>query len=304
MNFTLHQLQVFLKISKFQSITKAARDLNLSQPAVSIQLRNFQEHFEIPLTEVIGKKLHLTEFGKSIAVTAQKIINEVYEINYKSTEYMGMESGRLNIAIASTGKYLMPYFISDFVNKHRGIELYMDVNNRSEVINQLRDNVVDLVLVSQLPEDIELEYIPLVENKMFLFHNPNIIDVQDMSLAQILEVYPFIFREEGSATRIESDRFIDNMGLKVKRKIVLTSNEAVKQAVMAGLGVSILPIIGLKNQLKSSELKIIPTKGLPLKTEWVIAWHKTKALSPGSAAFIKHLSMYKEMIIQKHFDWM
>ncbi len=110
MNYTLHQLQVFLKVTQTQSITKASEELHLTQPAVSIQLRNFQEQFDIPLTEVVGRKLFITDFGKEIAIAAERILNEVNAINFKTLAYKGQLTGRLKLSVVSTGKYVIPYF--------------------------------------------------------------------------------------------------------------------------------------------------------------------------------------------------
>ena len=118
MQYTLNQLQIFLKISQTNSITKAAEELFLTQPAVSIQLKNFQNQFQIPLTEVVGRQLFITDFGKEIAAAAENIINEVYAINYKTLAYKGQLSGRLKISIVSTGKYIMPYFLSGFLKQN------------------------------------------------------------------------------------------------------------------------------------------------------------------------------------------
>ena len=119
MNYTLHQLQIFLKISQSQSVTKTAEDLFLTQPAVSIQLKNFQDQFSIPLTEIVGRKLFVTDFGMEIAEAAEKILNEVNALNYKTLAYKGELSGRLKISVASTGKYVMPYFLSKFLKENR-----------------------------------------------------------------------------------------------------------------------------------------------------------------------------------------
>src|SRR6056297_907114 len=143
MNYTLHQLRVFLKITDNQSITKAAEELNLTQPAVSIQLKNFQDQFSIPLTEVVGRQLYVTDFGKEIAEAAEKILNEVDAITFKTMAYQQQLAGRLKISIASTGKYVMPYFLSDFMRKHRGVDLVMDVTNKTYVIESLERNEVD-----------------------------------------------------------------------------------------------------------------------------------------------------------------
>src|SRR6056297_3295191 len=130
MNYTLHQLQVFLKVTEKGSITKAAEKLYLTQPAVSIQLKNFQDQFSIPLTEVVGRKLYVTDFGMEIAEAARKIIDEVDAINYKTLSYKGKLSGKLKISVASTGKYVMPYFLSEFMKEHTGVDLIMDVTNK------------------------------------------------------------------------------------------------------------------------------------------------------------------------------
>ena len=143
MNYTLHQLQVFLKVTQTKSITKAAEELHLTQPAVSIQLRNFQDQFEIPLTEIIGRQLYVTDFGKEIAIAANTILDEVYAINYKTMAFKGQLSGRLKLAVVSTGKYVIPYFLSGFLKNNASVELEMDVNNKTKVIKALKNNEVD-----------------------------------------------------------------------------------------------------------------------------------------------------------------
>jgi len=134
MNYTLHQLQIFLKIVQTQSVTKASEELNRKQPAVSIQLKNFQDQFDIPLTEVIGRKIYITEFGYEIAKAAENIINQVHAINYKTVAYIGKLTGKLKLSIVSTGKYVMPFFLSNFMKTHDGVKLLMDVTNKSSVI--------------------------------------------------------------------------------------------------------------------------------------------------------------------------
>ena len=161
MNYTLHQLQVFLRITQTKSITKAAELLHLSQPAVSIQLRNLQDQFEIPLTETISKKIYITEFGQEIALAAENILNEVYAINYKTMAYKGHLTGRLKISVVSTGKYVIPYFLNDFMKKNEFIELILDVTNKAKVLESLEKNEVDFSLVSVLPDLLNINSIPM-----------------------------------------------------------------------------------------------------------------------------------------------
>ncbi len=302
MNFTLNQLRVFLKIAELGSITKASEALHLTQPAVSIQLRNLQDQFEVPLTEVIGRKLYITEFGMEIAEASQMILSQVEQINYKVLEHKGQVVGKLRISVVSTGKYVMPYFLTDFLHKNIGVDLTMDVTNKATVINHLERNDVDFALVSVLPQNIAINSIQLMDNNLYLVGKSNPESPAKVTLKS-LEKLPLIYREEGSATRQMMERFLADHNVLVQKKLELTSNEAVKQAVIAGLGYSIMPLIGIKNELKNGELAIINVKGLPITTHWNLIWLKDKKFSPAANAYITFLRENKEEIITNHFSW-
>ena len=293
MNYTIHQLQIFLEVVKQESITKASEELFMTQPAVSIQLKKFQDQFSVPLTEVIGRKLHVTEFGHEVAGMAKKVLAEVQEIQFKTKEYEGGLTGVLKISSASTGKYVIPYFLSDFLSQYSGIDLRLDVTNKSKVIESLKKNEIDFALVSVIPDEMEFEEEKLVENKLYLVGNNSDIDRSKA----------LIFRESGSATRSEMERFFKSKEKKKRKKMELTSNEAVKQAVIAGLGYSILPIIGIKNELKNKELHILEMESLPLKTEWRLIWLKGKKLTPVAQSYLDFVRENKGKILEKHFEW-
>ncbi len=303
MYYTLNQLQIFLKVVQTESVTKAAEELHLTQPAVSIQLKNFQEQFEIPLTEVVGRKLYITEFGKEIAVAAENIINQVHAINYKTLSYKGQLSGRLKISVVSTGKYVLPYFLADFINQHPGIELVMDVTNKTKVIESLEANEVDLALVSILPPTMNVEKLDLLKNKLFLVGNTKSVFKKEIKTKDFFKNLRLIFREKGSGTRQNMESFINRHHLEVVNKMELTSNEAVKQALLAGLGYSIMPLIGIRNELHNNELHIIPTKGLPITTTWSLIWLKGKKHSLVTNAFLEYLRKEKSRIVQEKFIW-
>lgn len=303
MNFTLHQLQVFLKVTEYKSITKAAEELFLSQPAVSIQLRNFQDQFDIHLTEVIGRQLYVTDFGNEIAIAAENILNEVYAINYKTLAYKGILSGKLKISLVSTGKYVMPHFLSDFMKMNNGIELEMDVTNKTRVIKSLKNNEVDFALVSILPDDLALESEVLMENKLFLVGDKNFNKDSKFDAITYFKDKSLLLRESGSATRLSMEKFLKEKGIKSGMKMQLTSNEAVKQAVISGLGYSIMPLIGLKNELEKGDLKIIPLPGLPIVSNWRLIWLKGKAMSPVASAYLAFLKSNKENIRNLSFAW-
>ncbi|MBS1527854.1 MAG: LysR family transcriptional regulator, partial [Bacteroidetes bacterium] len=293
MNYTLHQLQVFVKVAETQSITKAAQELFLTQPGVSIQLRNFQHQFDAPLTEVIGRQLYITDFGKEIATIAKEILQQVEEINYKTHAYRGTLAGRLRIAVVSTGKYVMPYFLASFLKQHPAVDLTMDVINKAGVIKRLADNDVDFGLVSVLPEGLSIQEEKLLENKLFLVGNGN----HDKSLEpydrEAFTKLPMIYREEGSATRMIMEGFFERSKIVVGKKIELTSNEAVKQAVIAGIGYSVMPLIGIRNELKIGELTIIPAIDFPISSEWRLIWLNNKKLSPVASAYLAYLKEHK-----------
>lgn len=303
MNYTLNQLQIFLKIVQTESVTKASEELHLTQPAVSIQLKNFQDQFDIPLTEVIGRKIYITDFGREIANAAEVIIQQVHAINYKTMAYKGQLTGRLKISVVSTGKYVMPYFLSQFMQQHPGIELEMDVTNKQKVIESLENNEVDFALVSILPKNLNVEKLDLLQNKLFLVGNAQQNVESRENVKEFFENLPLIFREKGSGTRQTMEKFINQNHISVLKKMELTSNEAVKQALLAGLGFSIMPLIGIRNELRNNELQIIPMKGLPIKTNWSLIWLREKKHSPVSEAFLKFLQKEKDSIAHETFSW-
>ncbi len=302
MHYTLHQLSVFLTVAETSSITKAAELLHLTQPAVSIQLKNLQDQFEVPLTEVIGRKLYITDFGKEIALAAQNILAEVESINHKKLLYQGHLAGTLTITTVSTGKYIMPFFLSDFLQLHPGIELKMDVTNKATVLNSLVNNTVDFALMSIMPESLPLESTTLMANKLFLVGGKKAKKIKRLKITD-LENLPLIYREQGSGTRQTMEQFFIANQLQINKKLELTSNEAVKQAVIAGLGFSVMPLIGIKNELQNGDLHIIKVKGLPISTNWHLTWLKSKRLSPVAETFIQYLNEQKNTIIADNFEW-
>jgi DNA-binding transcriptional LysR family regulator len=303
MHYTLNQLQIFLKIVENGSITKASEELFLTQPAVSIQLKNFQDQFDIPLTEVVGRNIYITDFGKEIAQSAQGIIDQVHAITYKTQAYKGLLTGRLKISVVSTGKYVMPYFLADFIKAHSSIELSMDVTNKTQVLQNLENNDVDFALVSILPKQLVIDKLDLLQNKLFLVGNTEKKFRKTVHYKDIFKELPLIFREKGSGTRQTMEAFIDKNELSLVKKMELTSNEAVKQALLAGLGYSIMPLIGIRNELHNNELQIIPIKGLPIKTIWSLIWLKGKKHSPVAESFLNYLKKEKAGIVQNKFSW-
>uniref|UniRef100_UPI0040489C94 LysR family transcriptional regulator n=1 Tax=Algoriphagus sp. TaxID=1872435 RepID=UPI0040489C94 len=302
MNITLHQLKAFQAVSKFQSITKAAEAMSMTQPAVSIQLKNLQEQFEVPLTEIIGKRIHITEFGQELVDTADRIFGEIGQIEEKMLELKGLLGGKIRISAVSTGKYIIPYLMADFMKLHPHVEISLEVSNRYNVLAHLQENTTDLALVSLWPEELDLESIHLAENKWYLACSP---EKKEAYASAIQEgkwgKVPFLLREKGSGTRTMMEKFFQERDIHVESNLELATNEAVKQAVMAGLGASLLSNFSMAQEIKEGRISLLELPGLPLKADWKLIWLKQKKHSPAVKAFIRWLSENRKKVLSTHF---
>ncbi len=303
MNFTIQQLLIFKTLCINKSVTLTSAHLHLTQPAVSIQLKNLQAQFDQPIFETIGKKIHITAFGELLHSKIESIIKDLEEIQSLTKTTRGELTGQLKIAVVSTGKYVMPYFLPKFLNSHANVDVQMEVSNKQQVIERLKNNEVDFALVSILPEKMQLSKIDIVENKLYMI-GPKHGKKRTQNLPKNLgECQPLIYREKGSGTRQTMENFIEKKKTKLEKAIELTSNEAVKQAILAGMGYSIMPLIGLKNEIKNNQLQIINLPSLPIKTTWQLVWLKEKKLSLVAKEYLNFVKENKEEIVQQHFTW-
>ena len=302
MNYTLHQLRIFAKVCETQSITKASEALYLTQPAISIQLKKLQDEFEIPLTEVIGRQLYVTDFGKQIWQLARDMLDTAERIEVAKDQFKGILTGHIKIASASTGKYVIPYFLTGFMRKHPGVNISIEVTNKTKVVESLQLNATDFAMVSVIPQNLALEYVPLIKNELHLVAATNYPGLPKRMGVKHLEKHTLIFREEGSATLSAMKSFLNKNQVQVKRSMQLMSNEAVKQAVRAGLGLSIMPLIGIQSELQLKKMKILSIKGLPIVTQWNLTYSSGKKLSPASEALIEYINEHKADISREHFS--
>jgi DNA-binding transcriptional LysR family regulator len=235
---------------------------------------------------------------------AERILHEVSTINYKTMAYKGQLTGRLIISVVSTGKYVMPYFLNKFLKQNEGVDLLMDVTNKLNVLKCLQNNEVDFALVSVLPHNLKVHEEILTDNELYLIGSrKQKIESKPITKNEMSKM-PLIFREEGSGTRYVMETYFKKHNMQIRKKMELTSNEAVKQAVIAGLGNSIMPLIGLREGLLNGDLKIIPTVGFPIKSKWRLIWLKEKKMSPIAESYIAYLKNNKESILKEHFSWM
>ena len=297
MNYTFRQLEVYKAVAENKSFTKASEILHLTQPAVSIQFKSFAEQFDFPLIEYQGRKLIITEFGQRVLFQVNEIWDRLALLNHNLNEPSQI-TGTLRITTVSTGKYIMPYFLTDFLAQHPGIQLHMDVSNKNSVATSLLENTIDFALVSVLPENIDLESETLMKNDLIMVANKNL---HHTITKENLKDQNFVIREEGSATRNAMEDFLKRIKLTPQKKLYLTSNEAVKQSVMAGLGISLMPLIGMRTELDLQKLIQIDHPHLPLTSTWRLVWRSNKVLSPAALAFREHLRLNKQKVIEEHF---
>ncbi|QHT67336.1 LysR family transcriptional regulator [Rhodocytophaga rosea] len=305
MHYTLHQLKIFTVVAKHSSITRASEQLNMTQPAVSIQLRNLQDQFDIPLTEIIGRKLYITEFGKELVTIAESILASTEEISQQMLARKGLLTGKIKFSIVSTGKYIMPYYLAPFYKKYPHVKLEMDVTNRRQVLETMQENKTDFALVSILPGQLEVEEELLMPNALWLVAGRDFMPGTTAAAGDIslLKDMPILYREDGSATRIVTEEYMSTVSVYPSIKLELSSTEAIKQAVIAGLGASVLSIYSLRSELLTGDVRLLPVTGFPLYAYWRLIWLKGKRFSPACQVFLTSIRENKESVFDAHFAW-
>mgnify|MGYP000105312085 CR=1 FL=1 len=288
MSFTLHQLDVFAEVAKQKSMTKAAKKLFMSQPAVSIQVKKLQGHFGVELFEVIGKELYLTEAGKELYEAQKNIKKEVNSLEMSLSEIKGMLKGSLNVAVVSTAKYFMPYILGAYRSKFEKIKISLKVTDRNEVKELLQKNMCDLAVFSELPDEPDLEAVEFLDNPLLMAASPDhpLAKKKELNFKD-LEAHPFLIREPGSGTRMVMQRLLDEHAIEPEIVMELGTNEAVKQAIMAGIGISLISKYSLTLEESVGKISVLNVKDLPYINKWKLVYPKGKRLSPAAQNFIE-----------------
>ncbi len=286
MHTTLRQMRVFQVVAEHLNFTRAARVLHLSQPAVSMQVKQLEEAVGLPLFEHTGKKIQLTEAGREIFQYARTIFHTFEEMEEVIAAMKGLGTGHLNIAVASTVNYFAPRLLAAFSRSYPGIDLHLDVTNRQRLISLLKDNEIDIVLMGLPPEDIELEYEPFMENPLVVIAPPgHRLQNQSNIPVQRLGEEVFIMREEGSGTRLAMERFFAEQNIEISAGMQMTRNEAIKQAVRAGMGLGLVSTHTIELEVETRRLVVLDVEGFPLQRHWYMVYRKGKRLSPAARAF-------------------
>ncbi len=299
MRATLHQLRIFHQLTLLMNYTKVANKLNLTQPAVSIQIKQLESNLDLPLFEKIGTKLFLTPAGHELNRFCDEIFARIDRLDITLNAMKGALEGDLRMAVVTSAKYFTPHLLGEFHKLYPKVKLLLEVVNREQIIQRLKDNSDDLVIMGLVPESMSLTRYPFVENPIAIFASPShpLAKKKNIPLYELAK-YDFIFRESGSGTRKAVEAFMQSNNIKLKPSMVLGSSETIKQAVMADLGISALSRHSATLELATKCLIELDVESFPLVRNWYVVHHKTKQLSPISQAFIDFILNQQDKVAE------
>lgn len=289
-NLTLHQLKVFEAAARHSSFTRAAEELYLTQPTVSIQVKQLTKAVGLPLFEQIGKRLFLTEAGRQLYKTAREVFEQLDKLEMTIADLQGMKQGQLRLAVITTAKYFIPRLIGPFCQRYPGINVSLKVTNHEGLISRIADNLDDLYVLSRPPSGLDITEQPFLDNPLVVIGPAShpLAQQQGVSLERISQE-PFIMRERGSGTREATEQLFAERNLTLNVKLDLGSNEAIKQAILGGLGLAVLSYHTLTSVGATPELVMFDVEGFPIHRQWHAVYPAGKQLSTVAATFLDYL---------------
>ncbi|MBI2748722.1 MAG: LysR family transcriptional regulator [Burkholderiales bacterium] len=299
-NATLRQLRAFTEVARRLSFTAAANALHLTQPAVSMQVRQLEEAAGLPLFEQLGKRVYLTDAGRELLRYAARISDLLREAGDAMTALQGVGGGELSIAVTSTAKYFAPRLLAEFRRRHPDVRLRLAVSNREAVVRELTENTVDLVVMGRPPRGLDTEAAPFAKHPIAIIAAPEhpLAGRKRLPLER-LAGETFIIREHGSGTRNAMEHVFAARGFRARETLEMSSNETIKQAVMAGMGVAFLSMHTIGLELRAGKLATLPVNGLPVMREWYVIHRRGKRLSPAAQAFKSFLLEQGAALIER-----
>lgn len=290
LHFTLRQLQVFEKVASHLNYSRAAEELYLSQPAVSMQIKQIEGHIGLPLFEQMGKKIFLTEAGRELFHYARSIAQQLAEMEAVFDEMKGLEKGKLTLSVVNTANYFTPQLLAKFCQLHPNINIILQVANRDAVLKQLSDNNTDLAIMGQPPEGLDLNAESFLDNPLVVIANPAhpLAKLRQIKFS-LLAGETFLSREKGSGTRSAMERVFAQHGVQPRISMEMETNEAIKQAVQAGMGLGILSLHSIELELETRRLVTLDVEHFPLLRHWYVAHRSNKRLSTAAIAFKEFL---------------
>jgi DNA-binding transcriptional LysR family regulator len=287
---TLRQLEVFEAIARLGSFTRAAEELFLTQPTVSMQIKKLADDVGLPLFEQVGKKIYLTDAGRELHKTCREIFKHFSHFEMAVADFKGLKQGTLKLAVVTTAKYFAPRLLGPFCQQYPGIQVSLKVSNRERVLERLADNQDDLYILGQPPEELDAVAEAFLDNPLVVLAPAGhaLAGKKNIPLARLAEE-PFLLREPGSGTRAAMERLFAGRELKIKVRMELGSNEAIKQAIVGGLGVSVLSRHTLALDAPMGQLTILDVEGFPIERHWYVAYPAGKQLSIVARTFLEYL---------------
>ncbi len=286
MHFTFRQLQIFESVARLLSFSRASEELHLTQPAVSMQIKQLEEVVAMPLFEQMGKRVFLTQAGEELYQHARVIARQMKDAKEALESLREGISGRLDIAIISTAKYFAPSLLSRFCELHPAVQLKLSVSNRAGIVQQLQHNEVDLVIMGQPPQEMGVTMAPFARNAHIIVASARhpLAAKREVAVTDLVQE-AFLMRERGSGTRQLLERFLSSHGVEIQPRMEMSSNETIKQAAIAGMGMAFLSEHTVKLELQTGRLLSLPVAGLPIVRDWNLVHHRDKRLSPVARAF-------------------
>lgn len=290
MYYTRRQLQLFLAVAEHGGVSAAARACHVTQPTVSMQLRELADAVGLPLYEQIGRRLHLTPAGEALVATARAMNDEWSAFEQRIAGLKGLTEGRLRVAVVSTAKYFIPRMLGQFCKQHPGIDVALAVENRDGVVARLRGNADDLYIMSQPPADIEVERHTFLPNPLVVIApRSHPLASRKRIALESLAGEPFVMREPGSGTRLACEAHFAAAGFAPRVRLELGSNEAIRQAVEGELGIGIVSLHALAGVAPGERPAVLPVSGFPIRSSWSILYPRGKRLSPIASVFLDYL---------------
>lgn len=284
--YTLKQLDTFMEVARELSVSRAAEKLHVTQPAVSMQLRQLEEAMGVPLLEQVGRRIRLTEAGRDLERIGAGTAAQLKELEDVMASHRGLQRGRIQLGIVSTAKYFVPMLLVRFRKMFPAVEVELKINNRETILGLFVRNEIDLVIMGRAPDDIECVATPFAANPMGVIGAPSHpLSRRRQAPLSILKDQEFVVREQGSGTRAAMERLFAKHRVKPRIVMELPSNETIKQAVMAGMGLSFLSLRTVRHELASGHLVLLDLEGLPLMKHWYVTHLASKRSSPAATAF-------------------
>lgn len=287
MHITLRQLRIFEEVARFSSISRAAKEMHLSQPAVSMQVKQLEQQIGLPLLEQIGKRLFLTEAGLELRAHCQRFGAQMHELKTAMDQFRGLQRGFLGLAVVSTANYFLPPVIAKLNERHPGMRISLQVANREAVLAALADNRTDLAITGEPPLSADLVAVPIKDNPLVVVAAPSHRLAQQSTIPfKQLANETFVLREPGSGTRAVIERHFAQAGIEYSAGCEFNTNEAIKLAVQAGLGLALISQQTIELELETNRLVTLPVEGFPIVRRWYAVHRYDKRLSAAATAFL------------------